>query len=69
LRSLRMRLFGLWLLSLAAGVAIAVVLLQPYQQSAEAQVARAQAAVAHTCEFIKRYGQRPNADGEVTARA
>jgi len=55
--SLRTRLFGLWLLSLAGGVAVAVLLLELYQQSSQAQIERAQAVIARGCDLIRdRYG-------------
>ena len=57
LHSLRTRLFGVWGLSLAACVAVAFLLFQLYQQSTEAQVARAEAVVARACDLIRdRYG-------------
>jgi hypothetical protein len=49
LHSLRSRLLGLWVLSLAACVAVGVLLVQLYQQSTSAQVGRAQAVVARAC--------------------
>jgi signal transduction histidine kinase len=52
LHSLRVRLFGLWLLSLAAGIAVAMLLLQLYEQSANAQVTRAVAEIARACDLI-----------------
>ena len=51
-RSLRARLFVVWLLSLAAACAVAWLLLQLYRQSTSAQVARAAAAAAQGCERI-----------------
>ena len=57
MHSLRVRLFGLWALSLAASIAVALLLLQLYQQSTQAQVARAEAVVARACDLIRdRYG-------------
>lgn len=57
MHSLRSRLFGLWLLSLVAGIAVAILLVELYRQSADAQVARAQAVISHGCDLIKdRYG-------------
>ena len=57
LHSLRNRLFGLWGLSLLACVAVGVLLLQLYQQSAAAQIGRAEAVVARACDLIRdRYG-------------
>ncbi|GAB0116512.1 sensor histidine kinase [Acidisoma sp. 7E03] len=51
--SLRARLFGLWLLSLTAGVAVAVLLGELYQQSVDARIGRAQLVVSHGCDLIK----------------
>ena len=51
--SLRSRLFMLWVLSLAASVALGVLLVQFYRQSTMAQVQRAEAVVAHTCDMIR----------------
>ena len=53
MHSLRSRLFGLWVLSLAACVAVGVLLVQLYQQSTSAQVGRAQAVVARACDLIR----------------
>ncbi|MFL5253755.1 MAG: sensor histidine kinase [Rhodopila sp.] len=56
-RSLRLRLFALWLLSLAASIAVSLLLLQLYELTATAQVARAEAVVARSCDLIRdRYG-------------
>lgn len=52
MRSLRARLFVVWLLSLAAACAVGWLLLQLYRQSTSAQVARAAASVAHGCDRI-----------------
>ena len=51
-RSLRARLAVVWLLSLAAAVAVGWLLLQLYRQGTTAQVARATATVARGCERI-----------------
>ena len=51
-RSLRARLFVVWLLSLAAACAVGWLLVQMYRQSTSAQVARAAAAVAQACDRI-----------------
>ncbi len=51
-RSLRARLFVVWLLSLAAACAVGWLLLQLYRQSSSAQVARAAAAAAQACDRI-----------------
>ena len=53
MHSLRSRFFGLWVLSLAACVAVGVLLVQLYQQSTSAQVGRAQAVVARACDLIR----------------
>jgi hypothetical protein len=51
--SLRSRLFVLWAISLAACIAVAVMLVQLYQQSTAALIARAAAALPHACELIR----------------
>ena len=57
MRSLRARLFVVWLLSLAAACAVGWLLVQLYRQSASAQTARAAAAVAQACDrIVDRYG-------------
>lgn len=53
MHSLRLRLLGLWALSLAACIAVGALLLQLEQQSSTAQVGRAQAVVARACELIR----------------
>ncbi len=50
--SLRARLFVVWLLSLAAALAVGFLLLDLYHQSATARINRAEAAVAQGCERI-----------------
>ena len=55
MRSLRSRLFVLWILSLAASIAVGVLLMGLYRQSSSAQLDRAGEAVAEACEQI---GQR-----------
>jgi signal transduction histidine kinase len=52
LRSLRARLFVVWLLSLAASCAVGLLLLQLYRVSTTAQTGRADAALAQACERI-----------------
>ena len=52
MRSLRARLFVVWLLSLAAACAVGWLLLNLYRQSTSAQVARAAAAVGQACDRI-----------------
>jgi signal transduction histidine kinase len=55
--SLRSRLFGLWLLSLVTSIAVAILLVELYEQSAAAQIGRAQAVISHGCDLIEdRYG-------------
>ena len=51
-RSLALRLFALWALSLAASVAVGLLLLQLSRQTSEAQVTRAEAVVARACALI-----------------
>jgi signal transduction histidine kinase len=51
-RSLRSRLFVVWVLSLAASAAVAVMLVQIWQGSASAQAARAEFALARACDLI-----------------
>jgi signal transduction histidine kinase len=53
LHSLRSRLGLLWVLSLAACIAVGVLLVQLYQQSTAAQVERAQAVAARACDLIR----------------
>jgi hypothetical protein len=53
LHSLRSRLILLWVLSLAACIAVGVLLVQLYQQSTAAQVGRAQAVAARACDLIR----------------
>ena len=53
MHSLRSRLIALWLISLVACAAVAVMLIQPYRQSNEAQVGRAEAVLAHSCDLIR----------------
>jgi signal transduction histidine kinase len=52
MRSLGSRLTALWLLALAACVAVAILLAQLSAQSLAAQVGRAEADVAHACDLI-----------------
>jgi hypothetical protein len=57
LRSLKIRMFGLWGLSLAASVSVGILLVQLYRLSTEAQVSRAEAVIARACDLIRdRYG-------------
>ena len=51
--SLRLRLLGLWALSLIACVAVGALLAQLYEQSTTARVGRAEAAIAHGCDLIR----------------
>jgi signal transduction histidine kinase len=53
LRSLRSRLVVLWLISLIASAAVGAMLVQLYRQSNEAQVGRAEAILAHSCDLIR----------------
>jgi len=52
MRSLSLRLLALWLLSLAASIAVALLLLQLSRQTSAAQAARAEAMVARACGLI-----------------
>jgi hypothetical protein len=52
-RSLRSRLAVLWVLALATCVAVGVLLVQFYTQSASAQVQRAEAVLARSCDMIR----------------
>ncbi len=57
MHSLRSRLFVLWLLTLAVCVALGIMLVQFYRQSTSAQMGRAEAVVARSCDMIReRYG-------------
>ncbi len=57
MNSLRIRLLGLWGLSLLACVAVGLLFVQLFQQSTAAQIGRAEAVVARACDLIKdRYG-------------
>jgi signal transduction histidine kinase len=73
-RSLRGKLFAVWLLSVAAAVFVGWLLVSLYRQSTTAQLARADAAVAHACEQIaERYdfytsGWAGPASGTIDAR-
>ena len=51
--SLRLRLLGLWALSLVACVAVAALLVQLYQQSTAARVGRAETAVEEGCDSVR----------------
>ncbi len=51
-RSLSRRLFGVWALSLAASVAVGLLLLQLSRQTSDAQAARAEAVAARACRLI-----------------
>jgi len=53
LHSLKFRLVALWVLSLLASAAVALLLQQLYRQSTEAQLARAQAVAARGCDLIR----------------
>ena len=52
MRSLRSRLALLWALSLAASLAVGLLLVSLYRQSAAAQAGRAEAVAARTCESV-----------------
>jgi hypothetical protein len=53
LHSLRSRLIALWVISLVACAGVALMLVQLYRQSNEAQVGRAEAVLAHACDLIR----------------
>ncbi len=53
MRSLRFRLFVLWVLSLVASIAVGAVLVQFFHESTTAQVQRAEAVVARACDMIR----------------
>lgn len=53
MRSLRSRLVLLWVLSLAACVAVGVLLVQLYRESTAAQAGRAQVLAARACDLIR----------------
>jgi hypothetical protein len=50
---LRLRLLGLWALSLVACVAVGLLLGQLYLQSTSARAGRAEAVIAHACDLIR----------------
>jgi signal transduction histidine kinase len=52
MRSLRSRLAFLWVLSFAASLAVGLLLVSLYRQSAAAQAGRAEAIAARTCESV-----------------
>jgi signal transduction histidine kinase len=55
--SLRVRLLVLWMLSLAASVAVGVILLRLYDQSSSAQSSRLEALLGQACDsIVDRYG-------------
>ncbi|MDQ2801786.1 MAG: sensor histidine kinase, partial [Pseudomonadota bacterium] len=57
MRSLRSRLFLVWMLSLAASVALGGLLAQLSRQTATAQVGQGEAVAARACDMIReRYG-------------
>ncbi len=51
--SLRLRLLGLWALSLIACIAVGALLAQLYQQSTAVRVRRAEVAIAQACDLIR----------------
>ena len=57
MHSLKLRLFGIWSLSLLASIAVGILLFQLSRQSDQAQVGRAEAVIARACDLIReRYG-------------
>ncbi len=53
MHSLRLRLLGFWTLSLVASVVVGALLVQLYRQSTQAQVSRAEAVAARSCDLIR----------------
>jgi signal transduction histidine kinase len=53
MRSLRVRLLVLWLLSLLACAAVGVLLVQLYRQSSTAQTGQAEAVIARACDLVR----------------
>ncbi len=51
--SLRLRVFGLWALSLIACIAVGALLALLYRQSTPVRVQRAEANIAHACDLIR----------------
>ncbi len=51
--SLRLRVLGLWALSLIACIAVGALLALLYQQSTPVRVERAEANIAHACDLIR----------------
>ncbi len=57
LHSLKIRLLGLWALSLVASVAVGILLIQLYRQSTAAQVGHAAVVIARACDMMQeRFG-------------
>ncbi len=52
MKSLRARLFGVWVLSLAASLAVGLLLVQLYHQSSSALVDRAESELSQACEHV-----------------
>jgi signal transduction histidine kinase len=52
MRSLKSRLLALWLLSMAASLAVAIALMQVYGESRSAQAGRADEILARACDLI-----------------
>lgn len=52
MNSLRARLFAVWVLSLAASLAVGLLLVQLYRQSSAAQIDRAEAELTQACDRI-----------------
>lgn len=68
MKSLRVRLIALWLLSALACTAVALLLIQMSRQSSEAQIGRSQAIIARACDLIaKRLGGSAEGSGPSTA--
>lgn len=57
MRSLKLRLLGLWVLSLLSSLVLGVLLAGLYRQSADAQLGRSRAVLAHACDLVRdRFG-------------
>ena len=64
---LRLRLLGLWMLSLVACLGVGALLTQLYQQSTAARVDRAEASIAHGCDLIRDRYRADTALGSASA--
>jgi hypothetical protein len=64
MRSLRSRLLALWLILAASSVVIGLLLIEFYLQSTNAQVGRAEEAVAHACRELADHYQSLGTDSQ-----